>query len=245
VSARSYSDEELATAVAVSRSWRGVLRHLGLVATSSAAIRSVRHHADRLDLDHGHFTGQRRWTVDELDAAIGASRSWSQVAAVLGLSGGSSAALLKGHAARLGIDTSHMSRPAGLPPGSAPMDARLSQLPRAGSLLAAAWFTMCGYDVSWPLEPCRYDLLAALRQDILRVQVETTRVKDAGGWVVSLSNTRGERVTYDPDEIDYFFVVDGDLEYYLLPVGSVGGLHSASLSAYDQFRLSQDPTTTT
>ena len=32
-------------------------------------------------------------------------------------------------------------------------------LPRAGSFLAAAWFALAGYDVSWPLEPCAYDLL--------------------------------------------------------------------------------------
>lgn len=37
----SYTDDELIAAVADARSWRGVLRGLGLVATSSGAMRSV------------------------------------------------------------------------------------------------------------------------------------------------------------------------------------------------------------
>lgn len=42
---RTYTDEELTAAVAISCSWRGVLRELGLVATSAKAIRSVRNYA--------------------------------------------------------------------------------------------------------------------------------------------------------------------------------------------------------
>ena len=42
---------------------------------------------------------------------------------------------------------------------------------------------------------------------------------------------------YDPDDIDYFFIIDGDLDYYLIPVAVVGGLSTISLSAYEQFRL--------
>jgi hypothetical protein len=57
---RSYRDEELAAAVATSTSWRGVLRTLGLIGSSTAMIRSARHHADRLGLDYRHFTGHRR-----------------------------------------------------------------------------------------------------------------------------------------------------------------------------------------
>lgn len=52
-----------------------------------------------------------------------------------------------------------------------------------------------------------------------------------------LSNSRKARVTYDPDEIDYFFVIDGDLDYYLIPVAVVGGLHAIHLSAYCGYRV--------
>ncbi|HJQ05006.1 MAG TPA: hypothetical protein VJ872_06160 [Nocardioides sp.] len=40
--ARTYSDDRLAAAVAAATSWRGVLRELGLSATSGASQRSIR-----------------------------------------------------------------------------------------------------------------------------------------------------------------------------------------------------------
>ncbi|MFP5315592.1 MAG: group I intron-associated PD-(D/E)XK endonuclease [Actinomycetes bacterium] len=115
----------------------------------------------------------------------------------------------------------------------------ISCLDRAGSLLAAAWFALCGCDVSWPLEPSRYDLLVDSEKGFRRVQVKTTSVRVADTWKVYLSTTHRERTTYDPDEIDDFFVVDGDLAYYLIPVSVVGGLHAIHLSAYRHFRLDQ------
>jgi hypothetical protein len=110
-------------------------------------------------------------------------------------------------------------------------------------MMAAAWLSLCGYQISWPLEPCRYDLLAGRDGQIIRIQVKTTRLETPAGWVVSLSTTSGGRRVYDPDDIDYFFVVDGDLEYYLIPVASVGGMHSITLSRYAQFRLEKEPAT--
>src|SRR5438445_9994607 len=80
---RSYSDSQLAAAIASSRSWRGVLRHLGLNATSAGSMRSARRHADRLDLSYAHFTGQRRWSDDELRAAVASADTWSGVARAL------------------------------------------------------------------------------------------------------------------------------------------------------------------
>ncbi len=105
--------------------------------------------------------------------------------------------------------------------------------------MAASWLTMCGYEVAWPLEPCRYDLVAGRFNQFLRVQVKTTRAKNANSWIVSLS-TDGGRLTYDPEEIDYFFIIDGDLNYYLVPVVSVGGLYTINLSAYERFKLSRE-----
>jgi hypothetical protein len=238
---RTYSDEALIAAVATARSWRGVLRELGLLATSAAAARSVRRNAARLGLDSSHFTGRRRWTEQALADAVAASTSWSAVAKRLGLSGGSSTSLLKGHALRLGLDASHF----GTAPVAAPVRANvqpdLAHLPRAGSLMAATWLTLCGYEISWPLEPARYDLVASRNGSLIRIQVKTSRRWGAGGWDVSLSTTSGGRRTYDPDDIDAFFVIDGDLEFYLIPVAAVGGRYSITLSRYTPFRLEQLP----
>jgi hypothetical protein len=82
---RTYSDEQLVNAIATSRSWRGVLRELGLVATSAGAMRSVRSHADRLGVDYSHFQGQRRWTEHDLRAAVQAAKTWSEAVDLLGV----------------------------------------------------------------------------------------------------------------------------------------------------------------
>jgi hypothetical protein len=91
--------------------------------------------------------------------------------------------------------------------------------------------------VAWPLEPARYDLLVDTDVAPRRVQVKTTTVRTGTSWTVWLSTTGRERRTYSIDEIDDFFLIDGDLSYYLLPVGAVGGLHGIKLSAYDQYRI--------
>lgn len=234
---RTYTDVQLAEAIAASRSWRGALRELGLAATSAGAMRSIRSHANRLGIDYSHFTGQRRWTEDGLRTAIAAGDTWADVVGSLGLDGASAVASIKGHAARIGIDVAHLAGRSTTVQSVFQPD--ISRLHRAGSLLAAAWFALCGRDVSWPLEPSRYDLLVGTERGIRRVQVKTTTVRVGDTWKVYLSTTHRERKTYDPDEIDDFFIVDGDLAYYLIPVSVVGGLHMIHLSAYGRFRLDQ------
>lgn len=224
----------------MSRSWRGVLRHLGLAATSASAIRSVRKRADQLGLDHDHFTGQRRWSDQQLEAAIASSRSWVEVADALGLAVGSSTTVLKGHAARLRIDATHFGRSQPRTDGKAPVP-DVSRLPRAGSLLAAAWFSLCGYEVSWPLEPGRYDLLAHRGDEFLRVQVKTTRFFASDTWIVRVLSNGRPKLPYDPDDIDYFFIIDGDLCYYLIPVAVVGGRQGLNLRSYENFKVPRDP----
>jgi hypothetical protein len=107
--------------------------------------------------------------------------------------------------------------------------------------MAATWLALCGYDVSWPLEPARYDLVTSRDGLLTRVQVKTCRRWHGGGWMVSLSTTSGRLRTYDPDDIDEFFIIDGDLEFYLVPVAAVGGRHSITLSRYAAFRVEQLP----
>ncbi|WP_182349481.1 group I intron-associated PD-(D/E)XK endonuclease [Tomitella gaofuii] len=233
---RTYTDDELADAIDVSRSWRGVLRELGLLATSAGAMRSVRANADRLGLDYAHFCGQRRWADGRLQSAVAEAESWTDVVDILGLQSANAVPMVKAHAARIGIDVDHLAAQADdcVMGHDRP---RMNYLSRAGSLLAAAWFTLCGHRVSWPLEPARYDLIVDSAAGVRRVQVKTTTVRVAGTWKVYLSTTRRERKVYCPEEIDDFFIIDGDLGCFLIPVAVVGGLQAVHLSKYDSFRL--------
>src|SRR5690348_4233191 len=61
-----WSDTDLATAVTASRSWRGVMRELGLCVTPAGSLRVVKRRVALLGLDTSHFTGQRPWS----DAAL-------------------------------------------------------------------------------------------------------------------------------------------------------------------------------
>jgi hypothetical protein len=239
---RGYSDEQLADAVATSRSWRGVLRALGLAATSSGAIRSVRRQAETLGLDHSHFRGQRRWTDQQLVEAVRTARSWPEVMTLLGLADDRSRATLEGHALRLGLASEHLQEPQDDEVAESRSQVPdVSHLRRAGPMLAAAWFTLCGHDVSWPLEPCPYDLLVTAAGSHDRVQVKTTTVRSGRSWMVWLSKSRKPRVTYDVNSIDSFFVIDGDFGFYRIPVKAVAGLHSITLSAYADYRVGQAP----
>jgi len=237
---RRYSDEQLEHAVSAGTSWRGALRLLGLSATSASAIRSVRAHADRLGLDYGHFTGSRRWSDADLQEALVGATDWEDAARRLGLRGGSRVAVVKRHAARLGLDggSSSSQRHVPAPPPAAP---DLANLHRAGPQLAAAWYTLCGRDVCWPLEPCRYDLVVDVAGRTRRIQVKTTVTRAGSTWQVFLSSGGSDRKVYSPDEIDDFFLIDGDLQYYLVPIEAVRGMHAIHLSAYEDYRLPQLP----
>jgi hypothetical protein len=230
----TYTDEQLASAVTSSTSWRGVLRALGLAGTSSSAIASVRERADRVGLAYGHFTSQRGWTDSDLREAVAAASSWDSVAQHLGVQRTTPLGRLRGHAVRLGIDVGHLAEQA--PSRDDACEPSTAQLRRAGSLLAAARYVLGGAAVSWPLEPCRYDLLVHDGSGLRKVQVKTTTVRVGESWKVYLSTSGRQRRTYDPDEIDEFFIIDGELNCYIIPVAVVGGLHAIHLSSYAAYR---------
>lgn len=234
---RNYSDEQLAEAIAGAQSWRAVMRGLNLPESSPGVIRKARARAEQLDIDYRHFVGQRAWTALQLKNAVADSNNWNEVADRLGIAGTSAAETLEGHGTRLGISSKHFSAQSETPevPSNGPSFAHLD---RAGSLIAASWFALCGLDVSWPLEPSRYDLLVSGDGRIRKIQVKTTTVRVASTWKVYLSNTRRKRKAYRPGEIDEFFVVTADMEFYLVPFAAVGGLHAVHLRPYEHFRLS-------
>src|SRR5215813_15326773 len=102
----NWSDTDLTSAVAESRSWRGVMRELGLCVTSAGSLRVVKRHVSRLGLDTWHFTGQRRWSDAQLRRAVAGAYSWSELLSELGLVHESTddRTRVKAHAARLGLD---------------------------------------------------------------------------------------------------------------------------------------------
>jgi hypothetical protein len=105
-------------------------------------------------------------------------------------------------------------------------------------MLAACWFSLCGSATAIPVEPAVYDLLVSMEDGIRRVQVKTTTYYSKGGWQVAVGRrpySAGNReglVPYDPDLIDLFFIVDGDLAMYLIPSQVIAGRVQILLRTY-------------
>lgn len=247
---RTWTDEQLRQAVSTSSSWRGVLRALGLSGTSASAIRIARRHATRLGLDVSHMRGKRRWTDDELTQAVSESSTWEEVLTALGLStNGGAPPHIKANAIRLGLDISHLNRlshlgrqPAEAPSEISESNADIKYLRVAAPTAAASWFALRGCAVSFPAEPTVYDLLVDAPGGISRVQVKTTTFSTRHGWMVGVgrhpdthAKKTGHRVAYDPDVIDLFFIVDGDLTMYLIPSRAIAGRVQVLLRTYRKY----------
>lgn len=214
--ARGWTDDQLRAAVAKSRSWRDVARALGLRPTST---HNIRRHVSRLRLDTSHFTGRRRWSDEELAAAVSGSSSWTEVLRTLGTQdAGAARARARGHAARLGLSVAHLTRSVVRPPPAAAATAppQLKLLRVAATAIAVAWFELRGLATAVPSEPQVYDLLVTFPDGVKRVQVKSSTFRSSRGkWQVhigrrpySLDKSAG-RAPYDPESIDYFFVEIG------------------------------------
>ena len=76
---------------------------------------------------------------------------------------------------------------------------------------------------------------------IKRVQVKTTTSAGKHGWQVSVGRRPytpkglGPLEPYDPDDIDYFFVLDGDLAMYLIPAQIIAGRVAILLRVYKDY----------
>jgi hypothetical protein len=219
-----------------------VLRALGRPSTSSGVQRAVRRQVEDFGISHSHFTNQRRWSDRQLIDAAAQARTWAEVLDRLGLSGGGgNRTAIQAHTRRLGIDTGHLGSPVFTPAHTTPIAApKLEFLRIAGSNIAASWFLLRGYEVLWPLEPCRYDLAVRLGASFERIQVKTTTFRSGAGWIASLANSRREgHVVYGTDEIDTFFVIDAELNAYLIPLDHVAGLRTISLRAYRAYLVAE------
>jgi hypothetical protein len=240
---RTWSDSQLVSAVAASRSWRGVMRELGLCPTSAGSIRIVKRHVSRLGLDTSHFSGQRHWSDAQLRRAVASAYSWSEMLSELGLTGNADdRTRIKAHSARLGLDLSRLDPPHKGVPAQLEFKPDIKHLRDAGTSIAAMWFLLCGYNTSLPMEPTIYDLLVSMPGGIRRVQVKTTtyhnggRVVQVGRRPYSVGN-RARLVPYDPDEVDFFFIVDGDLTMYLIPSRVIAGRVGIVPGNYSEFSV--------
>lgn len=240
---RSWSDTDLINAVAASRSWRGVMRELELCVTSSGSIQMVKRRVALLGLDTSHFTGQRAWSDAELIQAASQARSWNGLLTAMGAKSASRAYRIrvKAHAVRLGLDLSHLdggTQEANHPPSPKPA---LRNLRDAATMLAASWFSLCGFTTAIPVEPTIYDLLVSMPDGIKRVQVKTTTYNSKVGWQVGVGRrpysigNRERLVPYDPELIDSFFIVDGDLTMYLIPSQVIAGRVQILLRTYTKY----------
>jgi len=229
------------------------MRALGYAERSSSAgaIRIVRRRALQLGLDSSHFRGKRRWSDAQLRQAVAESRSWGDVLTALGLSteSGNAQSHVKSHTIRLGLDTTHLNRVSHRGPHPPEVLCDLSTvapdrkyLRVAGPTIAAAWFTLRSCAVSFPFEAAAYDLLADTPSGIASVQVKTTTNFTKDGWTVTVGHhpdthakKGGYLLAYDPDVIDLFFIIDGDMTMYLIPSRAVAGRVRVVLRTYKKY----------
>lgn len=248
-----WTDDQLAEAIRKSTNWRGVLLLLGFGerSKSSGAAGIVRRRAAELNLDWSHFRGKRRWSDAQLKQAVAESKSWNEVILRLGLSldSGNVAPHIKSHTVRLGLDTEHLKavrhtqrQPPDAVPEVAVLPTERKQLRASAELIAAAWFTLRGCAVSIPATPALYDLLVDTPGGLKRVQVKsTTNVHKDNGWMAGIGHhpdthsKKGYVLAYSPDEIDLFFIIDGDMSIYLISSRTVAGRTRILLRTYKKY----------
>ena len=103
------------------------------------------------------------------------------------------------------------------------------------------WFLLCGCNASIPVEPTIYDLLVSMPDGVKRVQVKTTTYNGKDGWVVQVGRrpysvgNREPLIPYDPDLLDFFFILDGDLTMYLIPSRVLAGRVMVLLRNYSKY----------
>lgn len=239
----SWSDEQLTDAVRTAWHWRGVMRALGIPTNSEGVLRRIRRDVSRLKLDVSHFRGSRTWSDAALIGAIAEARTWDEALTSLGISdpGKETRLRIKGHAMRLGLDTSHLESREPNRHEAMTLRPDVRHLREAGPSMAAAWFTLCGCIPAFPVEPFVFDLLVRMPGGVHHVQVKTTTCRNGDSWQVRVGRrphsigNRAPLTPYDPDVIDLFFIVDGELNMYLIPSRVIAGRVAILLRTYTAY----------
>ncbi|MBO0831927.1 MAG: hypothetical protein J2P28_08650 [Actinobacteria bacterium] len=242
-----WPEEELRAAVKDASSWADLLRAFGFNPSSTKPRLALQRDVLRFGIDTSHFVGKRTWSDQALIDAAPVARTWSELCQALGLSGRTrDYKSVQRAARRLGLRLDHFA----LGPKAGreavritlPVRIALDGLTTAAPSIAAAWFLFCGCEVSAPIAPASYDLVVSISGALKRVQVKSTTCRDKrASWVVRVGHRpQGSPLTtdfipYDVDDVDLFFIVDGDLLLYLIPLAAVAGKASLYLRAYSDF----------
>lgn len=203
----------------------------------------MKRHVAQVGLDTSHFRGKRSWSDAQLRRAVIDAQSWDELLTTLGLAprSGDGRIRVKAHAMRLGLSLAHLENSSAPSPESGEARPDLRFLRDAAPSMAASWFALCGFNVAIPVEPAVYDLLVSTPEGIKRVQVKTTTCFGKDGWTVAVGRrpysigNRERRLPYDPEMIDWFFILDGDLTIYLIPSRVIAGRVAILLHTYTKY----------
>src|ERR1700730_5504677 len=162
-SERECSDAQLRDAIAGATNWRDVMRALGLRDNSAGAIRIIKRQAVRLGLDTSHFRGKRGWSDAQLRRAVIDAQSWEELLTTLGLAPGSGEGRIrvKAHAMRLGLNLAHLENSVTNNPGPGDIKPALKHLSDEATPSAVYWFSLCMFNVAFPLETALCHLLVS------------------------------------------------------------------------------------
>lgn len=240
----TWSDSQLRSAIAESLSWQAVARKLGYPMITSTTRRHLQKRAATLGLNTSHFTGSsRRWSDQQLIDAAPSAHSWEELCRRLSVSDyAEMRTLIKGHAVRLGINIGHLSSPGArgpiYPVPIAELPFELEHVRRAAPAIAMGWFMGRSCTPSLPIEPEPYDLIVASPTGLQRVQIKSTTCRVKGDWTVTVGHRTDKSAPLRPytrEEIDLFFIVDGDLCLYLLPLAAIDGRVRITLRPYQDY----------
>lgn len=239
-----WSDAQLADAAKHAECWRDVIRALGILTNSESVNRRIKKDVLRLGIDVSHFKGTRTWNDAQLIRAVADAKSWDEVYTALGLLTPSKGTRVRveGNAMRLGLDLKHLDVRAAKLATEAKWQVDPMRLRDCAAPLAAAWFMTRSCTVSFPQEGAVYDLIVdPPNGPILRVQVKSTIRKPSELGTVGVSHrpysvkNLGPRLPYDPKVIDYFFIVDGECNLYLIPSQVIAGKLEITLRTYKEY----------
>lgn len=153
---------------------------------------------------------------------------------------------VKGHAARLGLDCTHLKSPhlRSEPDEVFSEPVREEMLRSAAPAVAMAFFALRGCAAALPVEPQEYDLLVTMAKGIQRVQVKTcARRSGKGRWEVGVGrrpyvlDKSAGKMPYDPESLDLFFILLGDGSIYLIPSSVLAGRVRIDAGTYSPYRV--------
>lgn len=108
-----------------------------------------------------------------------------------------------------------------------------SKLRIAAEHYAKFFFTLYGYNISVPEVGSPYDLLVEIDGNFQKIQVKTATSKSHDNYGFSLRRTRNNTsvsrvVFYTHEECDWFFLLDVNLNAWLIPFNLLKGMGSVT-----------------